>query len=52
MNSNISIYFYVCRYRKTQSALFVRDSMHHGFARSYIDLGQADRLLEILALKV
>ncbi|RNA30396.1 28S ribosomal mitochondrial-like [Brachionus plicatilis] len=38
-------------FRKTQPAMFVRDSMHYSFARNYLDLNQANRLLQILKLK-
>lgn len=38
-------------FRKTQAALFVKDSTHHGFVRSYIDLDQINKLLNILTYK-
>jgi hypothetical protein len=40
------------QYRKTQPALFVRESMHHSFVRSYMNLSQNDKLLDILSSKV
>lgn len=39
------------KFRKTQSALFANNSMHYGLVRSYIDLNQSYRLLQILKLK-
>jgi hypothetical protein len=55
MNSNlflINLYYLINRFRKTQAALYVKDSMHYGLIRSYIDLNQSDKLLQILKLKV
>ena len=39
-------------FRKTQASLYTREGMHYGFIRSYIDINQADRVLQILKLKV
>ena len=39
------------RFRKAQSSLYVKESMHYGFIRSYLDLNQTDRLIQILKLK-
>lgn len=39
-------------FRKTQPSLYTREGMHYGFIRSYIDINQADRVLQILKLKV
>ena len=54
MNETFSLKFSlkISSFRKTQSALFIRDSVHHGFVRSYIDLDQINRLFDILAYKV
>lgn len=38
-------------YRRTQSSLYTKESMHYSFVRSYIDLNQSSKLLQILKLK-
>lgn len=42
----------IISFRKTQAALYVKDSMHYGLVRSYIDLNQSGRLMQLLKLKV